>query len=439
MKTTDNNKSKPLIVEDIHRENLQLIADIKIRNVTFEGSPNLLVFPSCINKCPDKIGDEMIFKLEGNNLHTGNIMGFVGVNDSELKIRSRFAQKDDHDYFLHYLLQKVFCINLFDMKHKSSNRNEVFDFLLYLFPYFLKKALRQGLFKEYQNKEYNNANVRGIIDIVSNIQRNVPFAGKIAYRTREYCYDNRITQLVRHTIEYIRQHPFAGNILRNDDDILKAVNQITFSTPTYNYRDRNKVINNNLNPLSHSFYYEYRELQQICLRILRSEKLKYGTDKNKVYGVLFDGAWLWEEYLYTLLKKYSFFHPENKNSKGAIFLFEGNKYPRYPDFWKKDIILDAKYKRLDKTSNELSRDDLHQIISYMYIMQARIGGCIFPKDSGTTDIEKIGDLKGYGGRIYRFSIAIPQNTTQFSDFIDHISKQEAILINNISDTYNKIK
>ena len=38
-------------------------------------------------------------------------------------------------------------------------------------------------------------------------KKNIPFMGKIAYTTREHSYNNNLTQLVRHTIEYIKTHP----------------------------------------------------------------------------------------------------------------------------------------------------------------------------------------------------------------------------------------
>ena len=185
MRTTDNTIAKPLLIEDSHLQNLQIIADINIAEITIENSDNLLIFPSCLKKSRDKIGNEKVFKLKGRYLHTGNIMGFVGVNNSELIIQSRFAQDDKQDYFLHYMLQKVFCINLFDMKHSSSNIYNIFDFLLYLFPHFLNKALRQGLFKEYINKEYNNSRLRGALDTKRHLRLNMTFAGKLEYITRE--------------------------------------------------------------------------------------------------------------------------------------------------------------------------------------------------------------------------------------------------------------
>ena len=44
---------------------------------------------------------------------------------------------------------------------------------------------------------------------------------------------------------------------------------------------------------------------------------------HEAEGVIFDGSWLWEEYLWTLLKPLGFEHPENKKKK----LERGNLSP----------------------------------------------------------------------------------------------------------------
>lgn len=428
LKTTDNNCGN-FQIDKLHIPNIQIIANVNIGNLKVNDYPNLLVFPSNFNVYGDKISEEQIFSLHESILTTGNIMGFVGINDSEIKIQSRFANGDD-DYFLHYMLQKVFSINLFNLKH-SSNRETIFDFLLYLFPYYLKKALSQGLFKDYQKKENNDANVRGTIVINRHIRQNIPFLGKIAYRTREHSYDNHITQLVRHTIEHIRQHPFGGNILNNDSDTQDCITQIVSATPTYDRNRRNIFINKNIKPFSHPFFLEYQNLQKICLQILRYEGIKYGDEKDKVYGLLFDGAWLWEEYLNTILKDNGFKHPQNKTSKGAIYLFEGPKCKRFPDFWKDNIILDAKYKRLlGKEAETIDRNDMHQIVSYMYVKQAKLGGFVFPSEEEKveTNAVSLGVLNGYGGEVKLWTVSIPQSTKTFIDFNSQMQVNEKVLL-----------
>ena len=210
----------------------------------------------------------------------------MGYKNTRLRISSRFA-KGEQDFFLHYMLQRVFAINLFDLQYTSS-KADIFDFLVYLFPTYLKRAYRQGLYKEYQTRRYNDAHMRGRIDMAQHIRLNIPFNGNVAYQTREYAYNNDLTQLIRHTVEYIRQHPYAGGILQNDADTREAVKAIEQATPSYNRMERARIINRNLRPINHPYFNEYRYLQQLCLQILRHEELKYGANDDEIYGILFD-------------------------------------------------------------------------------------------------------------------------------------------------------
>ena len=420
LKTTDNNCGNCQVSQQ-DLVDFQKISNTKIKDITIGNNSNLLVYPQSFSNCEDRIYDEIIFSLQESKLTTGNAMGFVGINESELTIQSRFA-KEENDYFLHYLIQKVFSINLFELKH-SSNKENIFDFLIYLFPFFLKKALGHGLFKEYQKKSYNDANVRGNIDINSHIRNNIPFNGKIAYRVREHSYDNKITQLIRHTIEFIKKHKFANGVLTNNSDIQNGVMQIIQATPTYDYNLIRSVINMNLRPLVHPYYSEYKDLQKICMQILRFEGLKFGEKDDKIFGLLFDGAWLWEEYLNTILKDCDFKHPMNKTSKGAIYLFTDPKsYKRYPDFWKDNFIIDAKYKQL---SGSIDRNDINQIISYMYVKQAELGGFLYPtKHADKLECKNIGKLDGYGGFVKTWSMPIPQEADNFNNFSLLMSENE---------------
>jgi len=439
LKTTDNNCGS-LKLSSNHVSNLSIIANKKIGSLISTDNTNLLIFPHDLNQYGDKISDEHVFEIHDSILTTGNIMGFIGVNDSEITIKSRFS-KDDNDYFLHYMLQKVFSINLFDLKH-GTNQNSIFDFLLYLFPFYLKKALRQGIYKEYNKREYNNSDVRGTINLNRHIRENIPFVGRITYRVREHSYDNRITQLIRHTIEFIRQHKFAHGILYADLETQNCVLQITQATPCYNNNQRISIINKNLKQLHHPYFSEYKDLQKICLQILKYEGIKYGNEKNKIYGLLFDGAWLWEEYLDKLLSKQGFKHPKNKSSEGAIYLFNKSKCKRFPDFWKEGHILDAKYKRIEgREAEKIDRNDMNQIISYIYVLQAIIGGFICPSESEDTGAKlySLGILNGYGGEVDIWSLSIPRKAENFTAFRNEMNNNEKLLINLIEKQDRKAR
>ncbi len=427
----DNNWEGQTIGDEHHLMNLQKIAEKPIGQLSLDDNPNLLIFPQNFEEYGDKIETEYICEVKEDKLFTGNIMGFIGYGDTKLRIHSRFAQGED-DYFLHYMLQKVFAINLFDLKHHSDDES-IFDFLIYLFPSFLKRAMRQGLYKEYQTREYNDANIRGRIDVARHIRMNMPFAGKVAYSTREYAYDNHVTQLIRHTIEFISNHPYGGGILKNDDLTKDAVTLIREATPTYSQNERRKVINHNLRPLSHPYFGEYRHLQRLCMQILRYEEIKYGRNEDEIYGVLFDGAWLWEEYLNTILRDCGYIHPQNKISKGRIYLFDDRSGVRYPDFYKDDIVLDAKYKRYaDMKLQNIDGDDLHQVITYMYILAAKHGGFIVPRQHNHEEnTSQPKTLKGFGGRMNIYGITVDSPAENYWDYCAKMSQNEMIFVSQL--------
>ena len=231
-------------------------------------------------------------------MYSGNLMGFIGRGDTMLKISSRF-DKDSNDFFMHYLLEKVFSINLFNLPYQTSHES-IFDFSLFLFPYFLKKAMSQGIYREYVTYNRNDEKLRGVIDISRHIQKNIPFTGKIAYRVREHTSDNPLLELIRHTIEYIREKDFGASILSSDEDMKDSVAAVISATTAYRKSARLNIIIKNLRSRVHPYYSEYEPLRQLCLQILRQEGIKYGEEKDKVYGVIFDGAWLWEAYLNTV-------------------------------------------------------------------------------------------------------------------------------------------
>ena len=406
---------------EITKLDLEDIANEKISD-NVNDNPNLLIFPRDLHQHGDEIGESHIISMNDDKISTGNIMGFVGVNDTQLDIKSRFAQEDGEDYFLHYMLQKVFSINLFDIKH-TKNKQQIFDFLLYLFPYYLKKALAQGLFKKYRRFEHNDANIRGPINISSHIRENTPFKGTVAYITREHSYDNEVTQLVRHTIEFIRTKQTGVCILNNDLETKESVSQIVMATQTYNVRERQKVINQNLRPIRHPYYSEYTPLQKICLQILRHESLKYGQEKDKIYGILFDGAWLWEEYLNTLLKELKLVHPKNRiNNVGKHFFTNPPRVLVQPDFYIDNrIVLDAKYKPHETLFNAKQREDRFQILSYMHIFNASVSALIVP-----WPVEESGEITG-GGVMYLKGMIVEHKCDSFSDYIILMSHSETAL------------
>jgi len=414
-----------------HYDNLLSIGNQDVGHLC-KRNPDLLVFPQSLGVYHDDLEKSPVFSLSDNYLTTFNVMGFVGRNETQLTISSRFTKNDRRDYFLHYMLQKVFSINLLKFD-QTPNKENIWDFLLYLFPYYLKKAYSQGLFRAYRREEYNDANVRGATDVRRHIRMNIPFGGKIAYATREHSHDNAVTQLIRHTIECIKTHPFGSGVLTSDSETRDVVRKFCFVTEkTYNKNSRGKVVAANLKPVSHPYFTEYKALQKICVKILRHGKLTFGSENDKIYGLLFDGAWLWEEYLNTILKD-NFIHPENKTGKHRENLFDDFQ-PIYPDFIsKKDnpkIVGDAKYIPLDKQNrydenSERATSIYYKTITYMYRFNSNRGVLLFPHPE--TPFDAIYTIKNTSGILRKLGLAIPQEAKDFDDFQNQMKGNEQSL------------
>ena len=430
----DNQRSEELSKSEI--EDFLPLANKDIRKLC-EENKRLLVFPHSLDMSNDKIEYNPLFvvddyKKEYLKVKTGNIMGFIGSNGKRMRIRSRFDRNGDNDFFLHYMLQKVLSINLFDLNHGSS-QDDVLDLLELLFPSFLHKALEQGIYREYKRYEHNDANIRGVIAVSRHIRQNIPFQGKVAYNTREHTTNNNVMQLIRHTIEHIKRRQFGSSLLTDCKEVADDVKLVYSLTSSYNRNERQRVILKNLHPVIHPYYTDYRPLQQLCLQILRHDSVMYADNDNEICGLLFDGAWLWEEYVDTLLKEQGFKHPNNKKREGGKCIFTNNKGIRYPDFYDKNIVLDAKYKRFEDYSDAagVGRDDIHQLVTYMYMLKSKKSGFIFPYTNGSNNQSPL-ELNGYGGWMYMYGIEIGNNTNDYRIFCEDMKKAENVFIGRIN-------
>jgi len=357
------------------------IADKTLAQLEREG---VFVFPETIKDAEDISQDQMILQSVNDTYRSGNVMGFLGCGDERLVIESRFCG-EGKDYFFQYLLDKVLDFpNIVDLDADANQDNRLFNFLLFLFPYYLKAAMRKGLFKKYIRHRYNDGNVKGTIDVTRHIEKNIPFVGNVAYSQREFSYDNSLMELVRHTIEFIKGKPYGRKLLVKVKNEVKLVRDATLKYEPY---DRQKIIEQNKkNAVRHAYFKEYFALQKLCLLILRCQKHQIGLGSKQIYGILFDGAWLWEEYINLLLEDV-FYHPMNKSGKDAQRLFNRNIGLIYPDFISRDsetrVIADAKYKPIDNIGNR----DYLQVLAYMFRFDSKTGYYLYPEAEGSDELK----------------------------------------------------
>ncbi len=412
-------------------------------------SAGLLIFPAAADSVPEdpkEDGDYLSGVHSSNNkpilsvqhlqdntysINTGNLVGFIGCGDLKIIIQSRFATENG-DFWLHYLMQQVLRLNVVDLPITPSPVERILNLLPLLFPSYLVRALNQGIFKQYQRFHYNDSKPRGTLEVARHLKANVPFQGNVAYSTREFSCDNPVTELIRHTIEFIKTKPHWAPLLDLNADVTEAVQQIELVTPCFARSALPAVLTANHCQCAHPLLTDYVPLQQLCLKILRHEDegLRFSTDKEQVYGVLFDISYLWEEYLALQLQPLGFAHQSNaqrqfwplaKSGSGdSQLLFcpdfvlnpssealHGNEPPTT------SLVADAKYKRYEDKIPD--NEDVFQMLRYMYALRAEHSLLLSPA-SRENPKESHYDFSGYGGTLDVRFLAVPQQTASYQDF-----------------------
>jgi 5-methylcytosine-specific restriction enzyme subunit McrC len=316
-------------------------------------------------------------------ISTSNSMGVIRLRDKhhggslQIEIGSRF-DTGQNQFFLAYLLSKVFGGSLVDSVDLS--KDSLWDMLLaFAFRRLFLEAGKIGLFKQYRTFQHNDMRLRGRIEVARHLRQNVPFQGKVAYATHEISYDNPTNHLIRHALVKIMSK--WGWVLSGDSRLARLSREISERTPSWS---KNEVFacvakKENRMPIRHPFFQSaYEPLRKLSLAILREEGAGLYQQKQEAEGVIFDGSWLWEEYVWTLLKKQlGFEHTENKTQLGAWTPLTG--ITMYPDFFhrEKRVVLDAKYQRFGSEGDNY-KYNVKQVFGYMLVMDAIHGGLIYP-------------------------------------------------------------
>ena len=411
-------------------------------------SENILVWPTSFEDGEDDIKDQVLFDCkfssDGKNIEeiqTHNLIGFIGDGKTQIEIRTRFSEDGKQDYFLHYMLSTVLSCNIVDMQ-VGKGIESALDMMTLFFSNLLTKAVNQGVYKKYVKREYNDSNVRGTIDVSRHIRHNYPSNGRVAYNTREYSYDNDVTQLIRHTIEYIKsdKNGLGKKLLSANENTKKCVEIITQITPTYQKRNKRDIINANQKPIVHPHYLHYTALQKLCLAILKGEKMSYDpNNKNKLNGFIIDVAWLWEEYVAKILSTTNLNHYTRSNSSFHLLSNNGATFQKIiPDYYdeEKRIVADAKYTDLSEINNlsaERAAAIYYKTIMYMYRFNSKIGLLIHPTITNEVKDVEIIEYKiiGTDGKLCKVGIKIPSQCKDFSDFSQKMKEIESNVPNGI--------
>lgn len=349
---------------------------------------------------------------------TANLVGFARNAEGEVEVLPRFPEGERQArFFLYYMLGRTLGFEPLACALEAGGVPEVLPPLL--FHVYLLAAWRHGMYRTYNTVKYDDARLRGVVDVPRFVCRDVPFRGNVAYRVRERRADNRITRLVRHTIDYLDRQ---GSLQMQRSQIAQAVADFRNASPSSSAAEIPWVVREAMAPIANMWHADYERLRRLCLLILRGEALDYRAGNCDVCGLLTDISWLWEEYCACILTGTDMKHPDNRKKTGAICLDKEKEWKCYPDFYNSKVVIDAKFKA------KVDSDDHCQLISYMHVLSCETGVFLLPTAGGSTH-----HLRGRGGNIEVYGLGVPSVSGGYDDFVSEMSKRENALIEKIKD------
>lgn len=328
----------------------------------------------CEPKPPDKIisytVNEQLLKSSFDVSHyIGSYATRIGSGIVALEIRPRCGNN-----ILDYLLQYTTGIYL-PPDTISGLRPDlsVAEWMLaLLWRSIFNQALRRfHIPREYRTKLTNDRVFKGRLDVLRQIRENYADQSKFCCIHRPLTMDTTINQTIRCVFRLLAGNP-AGATLSNGfesyDEMLAG-----FGVKLRDVRpeeiDRIRYTN---------MSYGYLQLMQVGKAIIRHLGASRSDLPSGGVSLFIDVSEIWENYIEAVLLSHlpSNYRIVNPNEIGGQGLFVGQKRKIRPDLIIENeagvpvAILDAKFKAYrevgDYEKSGVSRDDLYQMITYMY-------------------------------------------------------------------------
>lgn len=329
-------------------------------------------------------------------------------SDTTIFISSRF-DKNNHFHFTNYLLEKALDMRAFifpEMRPQADHDTALEKLLAIIFLRQINQAYKKGLFRQYRTYERNDSKIKGRIDIHRHIRLNPLFDGKIAYSYREYTIDNDVNRLILTAYELLskKDQLFMRNMLTQFRDVKTCINQLKNTISPASRQEIPGLLNRTKKRITHSIYKEWEQVRRTAILLLKHIGVHItndNTENEQIYGVLINIANLWERYLDRIFKENGLADCTYQHSC-EILTEPKNQYKiertLKPDFYftgkgqTPPVVIDAKYKRswseifsTCRADTEI-REDIFQILSYMYVFGCKKGGVICPCLAGNSAI-----------------------------------------------------
>lgn len=331
-----------------------------------------------------------VFRQSGRRVH--KFAGILFYKQQRVVIHSRF-DTSEKDCYLEYALERLGITPRLMDRMQGFGEQGVMDMLLpMLFLQQLRSAFDVGVYRRYQTFLYNDSDPKGHLNISRHIRLNPTSNGRVAYSTREYTQDNPINRLIlaAYRLLMIRCADAMRTQLDGHPELYQPIEKLSaaLGVPDIGPSSLRKLMRNTEGPVTHPMHRNYELLRVTSRLILQCFGLNpFSGSGQEVSGILIPMDRLWEQLLESRLLSHGV------DAQGTLPILEGRRVLK-SDLLSPWGVLDAKYresweKAYQKEQGvffgqkkgkqwQFVREDVFQVISYMYIMHRSMGGVVFP-------------------------------------------------------------
>ena len=322
------------------------------------------------------------YKLVYNGVQFNEHVGVIQVGNTLIEVLPK-ADKIPHSAgedqkWRDLLIGMLRAVGSFDIKSTSSSNlkikpNTILDLYFELFVKEIEYLLHNGLVKKYRKKEGNVTALKGNLQFSKHIQQNLIHQER--FYVRHSTYD------VEHILHFILYK--ALKLLKNintNNDLHSRIGVLLLHFPEM---PDIKVSDTTFEKL---IYNRKNQHYQKAIEIAKLLLLKYHPDvskgRNHVLALMFDMNMLWEQFIYTSLKKNKTDFNKIKAQTSKFFWKpeNGRRTAMKPDIFIEtnngNIVLDTKWKNLNGYNP--SPDDLRQMYVYHEYFDATKVALVYP-------------------------------------------------------------